>query len=83
MRELHTVKLWYRSPGSRHYAWLLPQALSRTLPAAAWTGPWTGAASNPSAASAFSAMSRVIRAARAHAARDRTYGKEKVYGSIP
>jgi hypothetical protein len=33
MRELHTVKLWYRSPGSRHYAWLLPQARARTLPA--------------------------------------------------
>ena len=36
-----------------------------------------------SAASAVSAISRVIGAASAFSARGRVYGKEKVYGSIP
>ena len=40
-------------------------------------------AGNPSAASAVSAISRVIGAASAFSARGRVYGKEKVYGSIP
>jgi hypothetical protein len=38
---------------------------------------------NPSAASAVSAISRVIGAAGALTALRRIYGKEKVYGSIP
>ena len=38
---------------------------------------------NPSAASAVSAITRVIGAANAHSGRGRTYGKEKAYGSIP
>jgi hypothetical protein len=38
---------------------------------------------NPSAASAVSAIPRVIGAAGALSARRRIYGKEKVYGSIP
>jgi hypothetical protein len=54
-----------------------------TTPDTAWTGSWTGAVVNPGAASAVSAMSRAIGAARALGARGRTYGKEKVYGSIP
>jgi hypothetical protein len=43
-------------------------------------GRGPGVAGNPSAASAVSAMTRVIRAARAHAAPDRTCGKERVNG---
>ena len=38
----------------------------------AWTGSWTGAASNPSAVGAVSAMSCVIGAASAHGASGRT-----------
>jgi hypothetical protein len=49
----------------------------------AWHGSWHGAPDNPSTASAISAMAHVISAASAESARDRTYGKEKVYGSIP
>jgi hypothetical protein len=48
-----------------------------------WTGSWTGSAQNPSAASAISAIARGIVAANAYRARSRSYGKEKVYGSIP
>ena len=42
-----------------------------------------GNPSAPSADSADSAIIRVIGAASALSARDRGYGKEKVYGSIP
>ena len=49
----------------------------------AWHGPWHGTLDNPSTASAISAIPCVIGAASADSARDRTYGKEKVYGSIP
>ena len=40
-------------------------------------------AGNPSVVSADSAIFRVIGAASALGARERVYGKEKVYGSIP
>jgi hypothetical protein len=43
-------------------------------------GRGPGVAGNPSAASAVSAVTRIIRAARAHAAPDRTCGKERVNG---
>lgn len=46
-------------------------------------GSWHGAPDNPSTASAISAILRVIGAARALSAWGRTYGKEKVYGSVP
>ncbi len=49
----------------------------------AWNGSWNGALSNPRTASAVSVMIRVIGAASALSAQGRTYGKEKVYGSIP
>jgi hypothetical protein len=53
------------------------------LASPAWHGLWHGAPGNPSTASAISAIARGISAASADSARDRTYGKEKVYGSIP
>jgi hypothetical protein len=49
----------------------------------AWHESWHGVADNSSAMRAISAMARVIGAASAHGERGRTYGKEKVYGSIP
>jgi hypothetical protein len=49
----------------------------------AWNDSWNGAPDNPSTAGAMSAITRAIGAARALSARGRTYGKEKVYGSIP
>ena len=49
----------------------------------AWNGSWNGAPDNPGTAGAMSAITHAISAARAHSARRRTYGKEKVYGSIP
>jgi hypothetical protein len=49
----------------------------------AWHGPWHGVPDTPSTASAISAITRSISAASALSARGRTYGKEKVYGSIP
>jgi hypothetical protein len=49
----------------------------------AWTGSWTGASGNPSAASAISAMTRVICAGSAHNARSRTSCKRQVSGSNP
>jgi len=52
-------------------------------PARAWHGPWHGTAGNPSTASAISGIARGISAASAFSGRGRTYGKEKVYGSIP
>jgi hypothetical protein len=48
-----------------------------------WNGSWNGAPGNPSTTGAMSAITRAIGAARALSARGRTYGKEKVYGSIP
>jgi len=48
-----------------------------------WTGAWTGRREFP-ALLVLSVRSRgVISAARAPAGAERTYGKEKVYGSIP
>ena len=47
------------------------------------TARGTGRTGNPSAASAVSAIFRVIGAASALSAWRRGYGKEKVYGSIP
>jgi hypothetical protein len=52
-------------------------------PARAWHGPWHGTAGNPSTSSAISGITRGISAASAFSGRGRTYGKEKVYGSIP
>jgi hypothetical protein len=49
----------------------------------AWHGPWHGTLNSPSTASAVGAIPCVIGAARADSARERTYGKEEVYGSIP
>jgi hypothetical protein len=54
----------------------------RTMPGA-WNGSWNGAPGNPSTASAISGITRGISAASAFSGRGRTYGKEKVYGSIP
>jgi hypothetical protein len=48
-----------------------------------WTGSWTGASANPSAASAISAITRVIRAARAHCARGRPSHNPPVVCSRP
>jgi hypothetical protein len=48
-----------------------------------WHGSWHGRPGNASTASAVSAIFRVIGAGSALSARGRTYGKEKVYGSIP
>jgi hypothetical protein len=53
------------------------------LSAGGWNGSWNGAPDNPSTAGAMSAITRAIGAAGALGARGRTYGKEKVYGSIP
>jgi hypothetical protein len=53
-----------------------------TMPGA-WNGPWNGAPDTPSTASVISAITRAIGAASAFGVRGRTYGKEKVYGSIP
>jgi hypothetical protein len=49
----------------------------------AWNGSWNGALDNPSTTSAISAITRAISAASALSVWRRTYGKEKVYGSIP
>jgi hypothetical protein len=54
-----------------------------TLPGGASNGSWNGALDNPSTASAMRAISGLIGAASALSARGRTYGKEKIYGSIP
>jgi len=51
--------------------------------AGAWHESWHGVADSSRSSSAISAMSRVIGAASAYGERGRTYGKEKVYGSIP
>jgi hypothetical protein len=48
-----------------------------------WTGSWTGAPDNPSAASAVSAITRIICAARAHGAWGRTSHNPPVVGSSP
>jgi len=53
-----------------------------TMPSA-WNGSSNGTPGNPSTAGSISAITRVIGAASALSARGRTYGKEKVYGSIP
>jgi hypothetical protein len=47
-----------------------------------WTGAWTGCRGTASTASAVGAIAGGISAAHALAP-ERTYGKEKVYGSIP
>jgi hypothetical protein len=63
-----------------HYAALRSRgAVCRSV----WTGSWTGAQDNPSAASAVGAMIRVISAASAHDARGRTSCKRQVSGSNP
>jgi hypothetical protein len=49
----------------------------------AWTGSWTGASDNPSAASAISAITRVSRAASVPGAGDRTSHNPPVVGSSP
>jgi hypothetical protein len=49
----------------------------------AWTGSWTGAPDNPSAANAVSAIIRVIGAASAHGARGRASHNPPVVGSSP
>ena len=49
----------------------------------AWTGSWTGAPDNPSAARAVNAMIRVIRAASAPTAQGRTSHNPLVVGSSP
>ena len=48
-----------------------------------WHGSWHGAADSSSSTGAISAIGRGIGAASAQNARGRSYGKEKVYGSIP
>jgi hypothetical protein len=48
-----------------------------------WTGPWAGCRGTPSTASVFCALVGIASAAHAPAGPGRTYGKEKVYGSIP
>jgi hypothetical protein len=48
-----------------------------------WNGSWTGRLHNPRTTRATGATRRAVCAASAGHARDRTYGKEKVYGSIP
>ena len=48
---------------------------------ATWTGSWTGTRDNPSAASAISAITRVIRAASAHRAGGRASHNPPVVGS--
>jgi hypothetical protein len=47
----------------------------------AWTGSWTGASVNPSAARAISAITRAICAARAHGAWGRTSCKRQAIAS--
>jgi hypothetical protein len=47
-----------------------------------WTGAWTGCQGTPSTASAVCAIVGGISAAQAFAGPERTYGKEKVCGSI-
>ena len=62
--------------------WVARQAASRgTCPP--WTGAWTGSEGTPSTASAVCAIVGGISAAQALSGPERTYGKEKVYGSIP
>jgi hypothetical protein len=56
--------------------------VERCLPLV-WTGSWTGAQDNPSAASAVSAMIRVICAGSAYDARGRTSCKRQASGSNP
>jgi hypothetical protein len=56
--------------------------MDRCLPSA-WNVSWNGALDDPSAASAFSAMTCVIGAASARGARSRTSCKRQVSGSIP
>jgi len=48
-----------------------------------WTGSWTGASDNPSAASAISAITRVIGAASTLGAGGRTSCKRQASGSNP
>jgi hypothetical protein len=48
-----------------------------------WTGSWTGASDNPSAASAISAITRVICAASVRGAGGRTSCKRQASGSNP
>ena len=48
-----------------------------------WTGSWTGAPDNPSAARAISAMTRVIRAVSVPGAGGRTSHNPPVVGSSP
>jgi hypothetical protein len=48
-----------------------------------WTGAWTGYRGTSSTLSAVCVIAVGVSAAQAAAGPDRTYGKEKVYGSIP
>jgi hypothetical protein len=57
-------------------------SLEHYLPPA-WTGSWTGAPDNPSAANAASAMTCGIGAASAQGVRGRTSCKRQVSGSNP
>jgi hypothetical protein len=69
----HVVKSG-RSAGPLRIVTATGTRLARLVARVAW---------NSSAASAVSAIFRVIGAASAVSARGRGYGKEKVYGSIP
>ncbi len=60
-------------------AWvMIGLALSDEATALAWTGSWTGGPDNSRTMWALRAIGRAICAASAVAARQRTYGKEKV-----
>jgi hypothetical protein len=65
---------------SAYYAGLRSRDIACLL---AWTGSWTGGPDNPSAASAISAMTRVICAASTLGAQRRTSGKRQASGSNP
>jgi len=55
----------------------------RSSRARAWNGSWNGAPGHPGTASAIRGITRGISTASAFSGRRRSYGKEKVYGSIP
>jgi hypothetical protein len=73
-------QMGHRCMESRPLHWVTTTDIACRLP---WTGSWTGASDNPSAASAISAMPRVICAASVCGAGGRASHNPPVVGSSP
>jgi len=71
-------QLGHRCTAAPPLRWVATTDIACRLP---WTGSWTGASDNPSAASAISAITRVICAGSAPGARGRTSHNPPVVGS--